>query len=60
LFYAIAARDAEMHDFLEHWVELRKKDGTMQDYYDHWVLGKNPHAQEPRWSVIRNVLDWVE
>jgi hypothetical protein len=60
LFYAIGAGDAGMRDLLEHWVSLRRKDGTMQEYYDHWILGKTAGAQKPRWSVIRDVLHWVE
>ncbi|MEZ6114248.1 MAG: cation:dicarboxylase symporter family transporter [Pirellulaceae bacterium] len=60
LFYAIGARDAEMRDFLEHWMILRKKDGTMQQYYDHWILGKVADPDQRRWSVVRDVLHWVE
>jgi len=60
LFYAVGGRDAEMRNFLEHWVTLRRKDGTMQDYYDHWILGKTPAAKKPRWCVIRDVLHWIE
>lgn len=60
LVYAIGQRDVEMRDFLEHWLTLRKKDGTLQQHYDHWILGKIRHPSVPRWSVIRNVLDWVD
>jgi hypothetical protein len=28
--------------------------------YDYWILGKNAVPKPPRWSVIRNVLHWVE
>ncbi len=28
--------------------------------YDYWILGKEVEAKEPRWSVIRNVLHWIE
>ncbi len=59
LFYAIGADDFEMQDFLEHWVTLRRKDGTMQTYYDHWILGKTAQRKQPRWCVIRDVLQWV-
>jgi len=24
--------------------------------YDYWILGRNAVQQEPRWSVMRNVL----
>ena len=60
LFYAIGARDAEMANFLNHWVELKKKDGTTQDYYDHWILGKTSSSKSRRWCIIRDVLHWVE
>jgi len=60
LFYVIGARDAEMRDFLEHWVTLRRADGTIAEYYDHWILGKLANSAKPRWSVIRDVLHWVE
>jgi Na+/H+-dicarboxylate symporter/ABC-type amino acid transport substrate-binding protein len=59
LFYAIAGRDDEMRDFLEHWVLLREKDGTMQENYDHWVLGKTAGRKERRWSVVEDVLGWT-
>ncbi len=60
LFYVIGQQDAEMRDFLEHWITLRTKDGTAAEYYDHWVLGKTQRAPQPRWSIIRNVLGWVD
>ncbi len=60
LFYAIGSNDPEMRDLLEHWIELKKGDGTMQELYEHWVLGRDRGPQEPRWSVIRDVLNWVE
>ena len=60
LFYGIGNQDAQMREFLEHWITLRAKDGTAAEYYDHWVLGKTARATEPRWSVMRNVLGWVE
>ncbi len=60
LFYVIGAEDKEMRDFLEHWVTLRRKDGTIAQYYDHWILGKLAYPAKPRWSIIRDVLHWVE
>lgn len=60
LFYAIGNRDAEMRDFLEHWIQLRKKDGTAEDFYNHWVLGKTNGQDEPRWCIIRDYLHWVD
>ena len=60
LFYVIGAGDVEMRDFLEHWIRLRKDDGTMDEFYNYWILGQNANAEVARWSVIRNVLHWVD
>lgn len=60
LFYVIGNQDAEMREFLEHWVTLKQKDGTTQRYYDHWVLGKTNGQNEPRWSIMRDYLHWVQ
>jgi ABC-type amino acid transport substrate-binding protein len=60
LVYAVGGREAKMRDFLEHWLELREKDGTMGGYYDHWILGKTPRQAKRRWSIVRDVLQWVE
>lgn len=60
LFYAIGGNDAETRNFLDHWIELRTKDGTFDEYYKHWILGQTRDSQPARWSVIRNVLRWVE
>ncbi|MCA9197953.1 MAG: cation:dicarboxylase symporter family transporter [Planctomycetales bacterium] len=59
LFYAIGNRDAEMREFLEHWIHLRTKDGTYRVNYEYWVLGKSQRPAQRRWSIIRNVLGWV-
>ncbi len=60
LFYAIGSNDAALTRFLDHWIDLRKKDGTMQDFYDHWILGKTEQGKSRRWSIIRDVLQWVQ
>ena len=28
--------------------------------YDHWILGRDAEKRGPRWSVIRDVLGWVD
>jgi ABC-type amino acid transport substrate-binding protein len=49
-----------LEDFLKIWIDLKNKDGTIDDLYGYWVLGKQDKHRQPRWSVIRDVLHWVE
>lgn len=58
--YAVARGDHDMLEFLNIWLGLKKRDGTIKNINDHWILGKGAEKKEPRWSVIRNVLHWVE
>ena len=52
--------DNQMDEFIDHWVLLKQNDGTTRKAYDYWILGKGSEKKEPRWSVIRNVLGWVD
>ena len=52
--------DALLDEVLDHWIELKQNDGTFEDAYDYWILGKGAEQKEPRWSIIRNVLHWVD
>jgi Na+/H+-dicarboxylate symporter/ABC-type amino acid transport substrate-binding protein len=57
--YAMERSDREWIDFVDTWIDLKKKDRTIASLYDYWILGKSAAEKEPRWSVIRNVLHWV-
>jgi hypothetical protein len=60
LAYPIARKDQAFATFINTWIDLKKKDGTLDSLYRYWILGQNPEARQPRWSVIRDVLHWVE
>ena len=55
------ARDAEdLDDFLEAWIELRKRDRTIDLLFNHWILGIDERREKPRWSIARDVLGWFD
>ncbi|UCE89596.1 MAG: cation:dicarboxylase symporter family transporter, partial [Pseudomonadota bacterium] len=60
LVYVIRNRDRIFTEFVNRWIEIRVKDGTVQKLHDHWFLGKDAGHTGKRWSVIRDVLGWVE
>jgi ABC-type amino acid transport substrate-binding protein len=57
-----AVQDApELQRILDRWIQIREDDGTVDQLYRYWVLGKSATDQQRhRWSVIRDVLGWVE
>jgi ABC-type amino acid transport substrate-binding protein len=46
--------------FLSEWIRLKQKDGTIDALFEHWILGGGAQSTKPRWSVIRDVLHWVD
>ncbi|MCK5439184.1 MAG: transporter substrate-binding domain-containing protein, partial [Gemmatimonadetes bacterium] len=58
--YAVAVDQEELARFLSGWVTLHQANGRLDGLYDHWVLGVDAKPRQPRWSVIRDVLGWVE
>jgi ABC-type amino acid transport substrate-binding protein len=59
LAYAMARGDRELADFVNTWIDLKKRDQTIAKLYDYWILGQAAVEREPRWSIIRNVLHYV-
>jgi Na+/H+-dicarboxylate symporter/ABC-type amino acid transport substrate-binding protein len=60
LAYPVAGHDQDFVSFLNTWIELKRRDGTIEALYGHWILGKQAGKRQPRWSIMRNVLHWVE
>jgi len=60
LAYAVPRGEKELVDYVNAWIELKLKDGTTTRLYDYWILGRGAVEKKPRWSVIRNVLHWIE
>jgi Na+/H+-dicarboxylate symporter len=52
--------DQSFATFINTWIDLKRKDGTLDTLYRYWILGQNPAGRQRRWSVIRDVLHWVE
>ena len=60
LAFATPRGEPELTAFLNTWLDLKRKDGTLDELYEYWILGRDPVARVPRWSIIRDVLQWRE
>lgn len=50
----------ELHDYVSTWLALKRQDGSARHLYDFWILGRGAESTKPRWSVVRDVLRWVD
>ncbi len=60
LAYAVKAGDVEFAQTISRWIDTKRSVGQIDLAYGYWILGKNAEVKGPRWSVIRDVLGWVE
>ena len=58
--YATAKGNFELSEYLDGWVATQKQMGSFQRAYNYWILGEGAKQKRPRWSVVRNVLHWVD
>ena len=58
--YAVPRSDQSMVAFLNDWLELKKRSGSIKTAYGYWIQGQQSPEQTQRWSVIRDVLHWVD
>ena len=54
------AEEGEFSTMLDTWIRLKREDGTVDILTEHWIYGKETKTSQPRWSVIRDVLGWVD
>jgi hypothetical protein len=55
------SRDAEsLAEFINVRLRLKREDQTINQLYKYWILGGGAEPLQPCWSVIRDVLAWVD
>ncbi|MFV2003032.1 MAG: transporter substrate-binding domain-containing protein, partial [Paracoccaceae bacterium] len=58
--FAMPDEQLEYLSYLNNWLGVNIKTGMVANLYRHWVLGKTILERPPRWSIIRDVLHWIE
>jgi Na+/H+-dicarboxylate symporter/ABC-type amino acid transport substrate-binding protein len=58
--YAIAPDNPSLLRAMNEWLLIEKATGGVDEIYDYWIQGRTAQVQPPRWSVIRDVLGWID
>ncbi|HYV56084.1 MAG TPA: cation:dicarboxylase symporter family transporter [Candidatus Nitrosopolaris sp.] len=58
--FGTAREDADFRNFLDTWILLKREDGTIDALRRYWIDGLDDRAKTPRWSIVRDVLHWVQ
>lgn len=62
LCYILKQDDTQFLEFINNWLILKENEGFFKHQFDLWIQGKTDviDVKERRWSVVRNVLKWVD
>jgi len=58
--FGVAPGAENLAQLANEWIIYADNAGIIRRSFDFWVRGQGATHREPRWSVIRNVLGWVE
>ncbi|TYK65119.1 cation:dicarboxylate symporter family transporter [Colwellia echini] len=56
--FVLPSGQLDFAQYMNTWLNLNQENGFQEKVYDYWILGENPEAKQPRWSIMKNVLDW--
>ncbi len=60
LGFPVAGGDQELLNYVNSWIDLVANVKVIDELHDHWILGRGADEKQPRWSVMRDVLGWVD
>ena len=57
---AMPLGNSDFEDFVNDWLQMKKTRGIIDKLYGKWILGKKSEQKKARWSIVRDVLHWVD
>jgi hypothetical protein len=58
--YPVKSGAMDLIQFVNQWMDLKRQSGFMEEQRDYWIRGRPAPPYLPRWSIIRDVLHWVD
>ena len=58
--YPVPRGEREWARFVSEWIAVKQKEGSVSALFTHWIEGRGAEDLTPRWSIVRNVLHWVD
>jgi Na+/H+-dicarboxylate symporter len=58
--FGVARENGELATLINEWVVYASNAGIVRRAHEYWIAGQGAKTSQPRWSIIRDVLGWVE
>ena len=60
IVYLVARNNPSLLRVMNAWLRIETHTGGIEELYDYWIQGEIGSAKPPRWSIVRDVLHWVD
>jgi Na+/H+-dicarboxylate symporter/ABC-type amino acid transport substrate-binding protein len=60
LVYATPPDDESFSEFIDYWISVQQSTGRVAELADYWLRGEGTTPLRPRWSIARDVLQWID
>ncbi len=60
LGYPIPATSVNLDSFLNNWLKIKEESGFKQEMLNYWIIGQVPEKKTPRWSILRDLLHFID
>lgn len=57
--YPVDIDEESFLNLVNHWMDMEEDYGGLDDKYNYWILGEGAQREQDRWSVVKDVLHWV-
>lgn len=58
--YAVHNGNLELLAMLNSWIDIQKSTGRIAQLYNYWIQGEGAKTNEPRWSILENIIKGSE
>ena len=58
--YPAQMNSSQFVHFINEWLSLKQEQGFEDKQRHYWFLGKPPPSENKRWSLLKNVLHWID
>jgi Na+/H+-dicarboxylate symporter/ABC-type amino acid transport substrate-binding protein len=58
--YSVSPDNLSLLQAMNDWLKIERATGDIEEIYDYWIQGDTTHTKPPRWSIVRDVLGWVD
>ena len=58
--YLVAPENPSLLRAMNEWLLIEKAAGSINEVHDYWIQGNTDRVKPPRWSLVRDVLGWID